>query len=40
VFENVELWRMSGPKEEEVTDGCITLYNEELYVVNSWQNVN
>ena len=35
VFENVELRWMSGPKEEEVTDGCKTLHNEEFFVVNA-----
>jgi len=35
MFENVDLRRMTGPKEEEVTDGCTTLHNEELFVVNS-----
>jgi hypothetical protein len=31
VFENRVLWRIFGPKRDEVTEGWRKLHNEELY---------
>jgi hypothetical protein len=39
VFKKMVLWRIFGPKGDEVTRGCIKLHNEELHNLYSSPNI-